>query len=591
MGFDRGAFGFGRIDCLNAVHQFYKSVRRCRLPWILAFAACQPGWSQVNILTANGDNNRTNANLREIELTPENVIPGSFGKIGTLPVDGQVYAQPLYASNLAFPDGSVHNVVFLATMHNSVYAYDADKLSNPKPLWQVNLGPSFPPSLWHASYSDISPEVGILGTGVIDPSTHVLYIVAQTLQNGAAVFDLHALDLFTGAERMNGPVPVTAEVNGSGAGTIGGNTVTFDPNMHLQRPGLLLANQVVHVGFGSHMDDSPWHGWIISYNASDLTKQTGVFMSTPNGEGGAFWQSGRGLAADDNGNIFSMTGNGDFDGAANFAESFIKLSSANDKLVDWFTPANWADLSAVDADLSTGTAIIPGTHNLVGGDKAGQLYLVNGDAMGNLSPSKSGGPQILSGAVAGGMFNFALWSRSNVTYLFAQGEQDVVTAYAVRDGAIQATAVSAGINQVNVARVGLTISADGDKNGILWETTGDSTAGGNPGTLHAFNASNLATELWNSDMNANDALGTFSKFGNPTVANGRVYVPTFSGSIVVYGSLCSNTNTNQVTHLPSGSALSTGVPPAGTAQGTGASGRPVKRCGGAVAPGSTEMPR
>jgi hypothetical protein len=496
--------------------------------------------AQVSVLTANGDNNRTNANLSESRLTPQNVRPGSFGKLGSFPADGQIFAQPLYVSSLRFPDGATRNVLFITTMHNTVYAYDAETPSAAGLLWHVNLGPSFPVAKWNAPYTDISPEVGILGTGAIDPDAGVLYVVAETLKNGAALFSLHALDLLTGAERMNGPVAITAQVSGSGAGSVGG-VMAFNPGQQLQRPGLLLSNTAVYVGFGSHMDQQPWHGWVMSYDASDLTRQLGVFLTTPNGEGGAVWHSGRGLAADDAGGVYSMTGNGDFDGVGDFGESFIKLSGSSASLADWFTPANWQTLTDVDADLSTGPALIPGTHIIIGGDKYGQLYLLNGDSMGQLGSSDADDGPVFSGTVIGGMFNFALWNRQDTTYIYVQGFQDVVKSYQIRGLALNMTPVSSGSTPVASPRVGMTISAEGTRNGILWETTGDSTVPPVPGTLHAFDAMNLLDELWNSSENAGqDSLGGFAKFANPTVVNGKVYVATSSGAVVVYGSLCPN---------------------------------------------------
>ena len=496
--------------------------------------------AQVNVLTANGDNNRTNANLHESYLTPQSFGPQSFGKLGSFPVDGQIYAQPLYVSNLSFPNGTVHNVLFIATMHNTVYAYDADMPSIAGLFWQVNLGQPFPTSLWNAAYTDISPEVGILATGAIDLNAGVLYVVAESRQDSTAVFSLHALDLLRGTERMNGPVVITAQASGSGAGSVGGVT-PFDPRQHLQRPGLLLCNGAVYVAFGSHMDQRPWHGWVMTYDASDLSAQRGVFLTTQNGEGGAIWQSGRGLAADDAGSVYSMTGNGDFDGAGDFGESFLKLSGASAALADWFTPAIWKTLTDVDADLSTGPALIPGTHNIVGGDKYGQLYLINGDAMGKLDPSDTESSPIFSGAVIGGMFNFALWCRLGTTYVYVQGYQDVVKAYQISGAQFNPTPVSSGLTPVAAPRVGMTISANGVRNGILWETTGDFTSPSVPGTLHAFDAMNLSNELWNSSQNpAEDNLGGFAKFVNPTVVNGKVYVATSSGAVVVYGSVCSN---------------------------------------------------
>jgi outer membrane protein assembly factor BamB len=236
-----------------------------------------------------------------------------------------------------------------------------------------------------------------------------------------------------------------------------------------------------------------------------------------------------------------MTGNGDFDGAADFGESFIKLSGAGAAFIDWFTPANWKTLTDVDADLSTGPAVIPGTHLIVGGDKYGQLYLLNGDSMGNLGPPDADDGPVYSGAVIGGMFNFALWNRAETTYIYVQGFKDVVKSYQIAGAAINTVPVSVGSTPVASPRVGMTISAHGSTDGILWETTGDSTVPSVPGTLHAFDAMNLSNELWNSSENASqDSLGGFAKFANPTVANGKVYVATSSGAVVAYGLLCTN---------------------------------------------------
>src|SRR5580704_4366514 len=279
---------------------------------VLAALLASSSSAQVNVLTANYGPGRTNANLQETQLTTGNVAPGSFGALGTFPVDGEVFAQPLYVSGVTIGQAT-HNIVLIATEHNSVYAYDADQMSPPVVLWQVNLGPSVPVSMITSStgtYYDVYPEIGILGTGAIDPVAGVLYVVAQTLQNGVPMFQLHALDLTSGQERMNGPVVISASVKVSGQGATGAGTLAFDPAQHLQRSGMLLMNGTVSFGFGSHGDGGVWHGWLMSYSAADLTKQLGVFVSTATGSGGAVWQSGRGPAADDVGNIYMITGNG-----------------------------------------------------------------------------------------------------------------------------------------------------------------------------------------------------------------------------------------------------------------------------------------
>jgi len=493
--------------------------------------------AQVNVLTANYGTDRTNANLQETQLTPGSVAPGSFGALGALPADGEIFAQPLYVSGVTIGQ-QTHNIVLVTTQHNSVYAYDADQISPPVVLWQVNLGPSVPVSSLTSStgsYFDVYPEIGILGTGTIDPVTRVFYVVAETLQNGAPVFQLHALDLATGQEKMNGPVLVNASVPLAKQGAASTGSVVFDPVQHIQRSGLLLSNGAVSIGFGSHGDGGLWHGWLMRYSASDLTQQLGVFVSTPTGTGGAIWQSGRGLAADDAGNAYAITGNGDYDGQQNFGESFVKLSAGNPGLSDWYTPANWQDLSQNDYDLSAGPALIPGTHMLVGGDKSGNLYLVDGDSMGHLDAGSSA--QIFQ-AVSGYIFTFALWSRQDGCYVYVREQNGSVDAFRIADGAFDTIQVSASGPMSGASRIGMALSANGgqDGTGILWMTSGAYQDPTKPGILHAFDASNLSNELWNSAMAPHDSLNGFVKFVSPTVANGKVYAAS-STSVVVYGLL------------------------------------------------------
>ncbi|MBZ5576133.1 MAG: hypothetical protein LAP40_06190 [Acidobacteriia bacterium] len=516
--------------------------------------------AQVNILTANGSNGRTNSNLQETQLSPATVTPDSFGKIGSFPVDGQVYAQVLYVSALSIPGRGTRDVLIVCTMHNSVYAFDADAVSVQRPLWQVNLGPSVPSSV------DIDPEIGILSTGTIDLERGVLYVVSETLQDDGPSFSLHALDLRSGAEKLNGPTTITATVAGTGAGAQPVQTISLDATHHIQRPGLLLANGSVYIAFGSHADQSPWHGWIISYDASDVTKQTGVFMTTPTGEGGAIWQSGRGLAADEVGNIYAVTGNGDYDGTQDFGESFLKLPGTLGNPIDWHTPTSWQFLSDNDVDLSGGPALIEGTHTLIGADKAGELYVLNGDAMGHLS---SDGAYPVG---AGYMFNFAVWSRPGGAYVFVQPHASPVASYEIDGSSLSPSPVSTGSTPTQSARIGMTISADGanDQTGILWEVTSDGASASNSGTLHAFNASNLAVELWNSDMSPDrDALGALPKFVSPTVANGRVYTPTFSNTVAVYGL----TVAAQSAQRASGACNQRGLPTGGSAPAPNIDGR------------------
>jgi uncharacterized protein (TIGR03437 family) len=448
-----------------------------------------------------------------------------------LPVDGQVYAQPLYVSGLTI-GGVTHNVLFVATQHNTVYAFDADA-ADPEVLWQVTLGVSVPATLLFGQYGDISNEVGILSTPVIDPVRGVIYVVTDNLRNGLPAFHLHALDLTSGTEQLGGPVTITASVSGSGSGGEGG-TVVFDPRQHIQRPGLLLANGAIYVAFGSHGDQSPYHGWLISYDAGNLA-QLSVYMSTPDGDGGAFWQSGRGPAADPAGNIYAITGNGDYDGQRNFGQSFLQLSSSL-KLTGSFTPADWKSESDNDADLAAGPALIANFHTYAGADKSGNLYLLDTSALGQPDAQNGNAFQIFS--VSGSsIFNFAVWNRNDDALLYIQGRNDPLKCFRYTPAGFNSIALSQSSNPVPWVRLGMTVSANGgqDGTGILWEITGNFNDGSNA-TLHAYDAGNLANELWNSDMNAaHDAMGPIVKFVAPTVANGRVYAPSLNNSVMVYG--------------------------------------------------------
>jgi hypothetical protein len=279
---------------------------------LLYFAILPTLCAQVDVLTANYDNNRTNANLGEFVLNKSNVNPTQFGKLFSLAVDGQVYAQPLYVRGVNVASGA-SNVLYVATMNNSVYAFDADAATSTAPIWMRNFGQPVNPfnfSIVGLSYTDILNQIGILGTPVIDPASSTLYVVHYTFTTTTTAYVyayyLHALDLATGVEKFNGPVPIQATVPGSGwAGleTPVNNQLAFDAGQHLQRPGLLLLNGTVYVAFGSHGDIGPWHGWLIGYDASTL-QQTSVFNTTANNAGGAaIWQGGKGLAADSAGNI------------------------------------------------------------------------------------------------------------------------------------------------------------------------------------------------------------------------------------------------------------------------------------------------
>ncbi len=511
----------------------------------LAALACGVGaiaCAQVNVLTANYDNLRTDANLQESVLTPANVKwtpSGDFGKLATFAVDGQIFTQPLYVSGVKI-GGNAHNVVYVATMHDSVYAIDADNPQSSTPLWQVNFGPAVPAGLFN--FTDILPEIGILGTPVIDASAQVIYVVSDTLAvspPGETVFQLHALSLADGHEMLNGPVTIAATVPGTGSGSSNGS-LSFDPSQQLQRPGLALVNGTVYVAFGSHDDAGAYHGWLLSYDASNL-KQIAVFNASPDGEGDAIWQAGRAPAFDGNGNLFVITGNGDYDGISNFGESALRLSTPDLKLQDWYTPQEWNSWNGVDADLgSSGALLVPNSDLLVTAGKAGMLYLLKtGSPLGHLGPDSSStvqGVQITQSSV----FTMALWAKqsSPIVYEFEAG--GALRAFQIANGTFNATELSEFNPPDSSVYAGLAVSSNGvtEGTGIVWLTTGNYGIAGVPGTLHALDASNLSNELWNSDMSgARDTLGRLAKFAAPTVANGRVYIPTFSNTLVTYGLL------------------------------------------------------
>jgi uncharacterized protein (TIGR03437 family) len=506
--------------------------------------------AQIDVLTANYDNNRTNANLNEGILNTIDVNVTQFGALFTFPVDGQIYAQPLYLHAFNMPGKGALNVLYVATMHNSVYAFDADAAGGTAPLWQVNLGASVNPLTIVDSavgvYGDIQHEIGILSTPVIDRSGSTIYVVSEILQGGAIAFYLHALDLSTGSEKLNGPVEIQATVTGSGwSGTTDPATcqLPFFPAEHIQRPGLLLANGMVYIGFGSHGDFEPWHGWILAYNASDIQQQTAVFCTTPSAAGVAVWQSGRGLAADPNGEVYAATGNGTYDGATAWGESVLHLTPALE-VADWFTPAQYPDWSDDDLDFgSNGPILVPGTNLLIAGGKAGLVALLDRTDMGHELAGNTQALQTFQ-AVPGGSFaiyNAALWNLPDGPLLYIWGYRDVLRAFQMQNGVFNTTAVAFNSSvQQNYADAGMSVSSNGfaPGSGILWVTAETGGSFPTPGVLHALDAANVSHELWNSAMNsARDAMGNFTKFANPTVADGKVYVPTDARQVVVYGVL------------------------------------------------------
>src|SRR5579871_392982 len=519
-------------------------------------------WAQVDVLTANYDNNRTNANLGEFVLNKANVNPTQFGKLYTLAVDGDVYAQPLYKRGVNVA-GVPHNVLFVATMNNSVYAFDADSGSSTAPLWKHNLGLAVDPNLFStvaSSYTDILAQIGILSTPVIDPSTNTIYVVHFTFTNSGNgnvyAYWLHALDLSTGSEKFNGPVEIQASVTGTGWGGLDAlvnGQLPLYAREHLQRPGLLLLNGTVYIAFGSIGDMPPWHGWLLGYDAATL-KQTAVLNTTPNDGGASIWQGGRGLAADSAGNLYVATGNGTWNGTDAFGESVLRIKTQGGlNVADYFTPAEFSTLNDNDTDLgATGPVLIPGSNLIFSIGKEGVLFLMDRD---NLGHQATGNTQVLQGFEAGNpalplaqqetsflIFNNAFWDNigGQILYLWPQGQPP--RSYRMENGIFAVTPFSTGSSTIvhHQPFPGMTLSAFGSlsDSGILWATAADTSALPGPGTLHAFDAMDLSKELWNSGMNATrDAMGNFTKFANPTVANGKVFLPTDSREIAVYGLL------------------------------------------------------
>ncbi len=492
-------------------------------------------FAQVSVLNVNYDKGQTGANLQETILQPSQNWT-TFGKLGTYAVDGQVYTQPLYVPGVAI-NGHAYNVVYVATMHNSVFAFDADSPQTATPLWQVNLGPSIPSGEYN--FTDVLPEIGILGTPTIDATKQVLYVVANTLPPGASsvpIFQLHALSLVDGHELNGGPVQIAATVSGNGAGSNAGS-IAFDATQQLQRPGLTLANGTLYIGFGSHADAGNYQGWLMAYDAATLQFKA-VFNTAPNGRQSAIWQSGRAPAIDSTGDVYAVTGNGDWDGQVNFGESVLHFSGADLSLKDWYTPSEWSDLNTQDEDMgSTGPILIPNTNLLLSGGKEGTLYLVQTGSMGHLGPDNSGTVQSVQ-VNPWGIFTMVLWPQATpIVYEFQPFGN--LKAFQIVKNQINSTILSQYAPTIPSAYIGMALSANESKNGILWVTTGDYSQDGVPGTLHALDPTNLSKEFWNSSLAANgrDTLGGLAKFAPPTIANGRVYVPTFSNSVTIYGAL------------------------------------------------------
>jgi hypothetical protein len=447
----------------------------------------------VNVLTQHGDLARTGANTAETILTPANVNANAFGKLFADGVDGQVYAQPLYVENLGIAGGT-HNVIFVCTESNSVYALDAD--TSATTYWHANLGTPFSPAC-----GDLTPVVGVTGTPVIDLSSGTLYV--DTKLAAGPAHKLHALELATGGEKFGGPVTIAA----SG----------YSAAVQHQRPGLLLLNGVVYVSFGSHCDQGSYHGYVLGYNATNLSP-VAAFNVTATGGQGSVWSGGMAPAADSTGNIYIMTGNGTFDGSANFGESMIKLNGSL-AVQDYATPANWSSLNSGDTDFGSGGPVLLPTHYAAGMGKDGNMYLADINNMGHVghfaqvfsaqSPGDTVGPSPV------------YWRGPTRQYLFALHSNGQTKSFVFTGTNILTAPVGTASFSQSDRCGGLSLSANGTSNGILWEIGSDSN-------LRAYDAVNFPQALWTG------SVGTYVKMTCPTIANGKVYVGT-SSNVGVWG--------------------------------------------------------
>ncbi|MFI5185177.1 MAG: hypothetical protein ACHQF0_00470 [Chitinophagales bacterium] len=547
---------------------------------ITIFSACKknkstgtvippPNTQHISVLTQHNDNTRAGLNDQETSLTTTNVNSTHFGKLLTLNVDDEVYAQPLVVGNLAILSGT-HNVAFIATVSNTVYAFDGD---NGILYWKKNYTvPGMrPPSYtdmssgWCNPYTNFTSNIGIVGTPVIDSSSHTIYFVARSTNGTTFVQHLHAVNILTGGEQTGSPVEISASVQGTGDGSVS-NMVSFDPMRNNQRQGLVIVNGTVYISYSSHCDWNPYHGWILGYDAKTLNQVT-VYNDTPDGENGGIWESGMGLAADaqgnlylttgngtaGQGNLFSSTGNGTDDNGPNpnpadlrnRSESALKLTPSGSTLQvsSYFTPTNYYNLNVNDLDYGVmGTFLIPNSNYYFTGCKDGNLYLLNKDNMGGYSSVANQVQQTIP-------INVNLhcqpsyYKGSSKEFVYVWSENDQLRGLSFNRGSN-----SFDNNQVVSPQNGptgqsgavLSVSSNGilDGTGILWAayaTNIDAESFKGPGILRAFDANDITKELWNSGQNPNDFVGNYAKFSPPTIANGHVYLATFSNQVVVYG--------------------------------------------------------
>jgi hypothetical protein len=511
----------------------------------LSVTTATPG--ATDVLTYHNDVARTGQNLTETTLTTSNVTSTQFGKLGFYAVDGLVDAEPLYASNVATPSNGTHNLLIVATEHASVYAFDADSGTT---IWHVSTLKSGETTSDNRGCGQVSPEIGVTSTPVIDRTrgaNGAIYVVAMTKDTSGNYHQrLHALDLALGTELFGGPVDIQATYPGTGDNS-NGTDVVFDPGQYKERSALLLLNGVIYSGWASHCDIRPYTGWITGYSESTLA-QTSVLNVTPNGNEGAIWMAGAGLAADSSGNIYFLDANGDFDANLNasgfpsdgdYGNAFMKLSTSGGLAVaDYFEMDNEASENGSDADLGSGGMIVlpdlsDGSgntwHLAVGAGKDSNLYVVNRDSMGKFSSNNNNIYQELSGALPGGVWAMPAYFN-NTVYYGSVGTP--IQAFTITNAKLSTSASAQTPTSFGYPGATPSVSANGTSNGIVWAVENS-----NPAVLHAYNATNL-NELYNSNQasGGRDQFGSGNKYITPMIVNGKVFVGTPNG-VAVFGLL------------------------------------------------------
>ncbi len=503
----------------------------------------------TDVVTYHNDLARTGQNLKETTLTLANVNSSTFGKLFAMTVDGKVDAEPLYVAGITIAGQGKHNVVYVVTENDSAYAFDADSGTQ---LWQVSLlGEGETPSDSH-NCGQISPQIGITGTPVIDRKSGAhgtIYMAAMSKNSGGTYFQrIHALDLTTGSEEFGGPTTVEAKYPGTGDGGQGGY-VHFDAGQYAERQGLLLLNGVVYTGWTSHCDQRPYTGWVIGYDEKTL-KRVSVLDLTPNGNEGSVWQAGGGMAADGK-NIFLLDANGTFDTTLNskgfpkqgdFGNAFVKISTANKKLevTDYFTMYNTVQESNADEDLgSGGSLLLPPMKDAngkvrrlaVGAGKDSNIYLANRDDMGKFNPNNDKALyQELDGALPGGIWATPAYFNGNLYY---GPEGYNLLQFKFSNAKLSTSPASSSTTSFTFPGTAPSVSANKAENGIVWTIEHSDPTD----VLHAYDATNLQKEIYNTNQAGNrDQFGTASHFGTPMIVNGKVYVGT-NNNVTAFGLL------------------------------------------------------